>query len=185
MGIVVRHIKRFLLFTQNRPLQYLRFFQVLPFPTTYSTKANAICQSYHRNGPRKRYVVVSVLSSFPELTAPSCKPADRSSNPSPDMPNKKPRLVERAIIAYGEGAMLMLNRHMVPETSTVTLPHEVLKSSGNGTTLSQVNLATIVEQPTSTSGLYTSEVKDLASLKLPQLPRGENVAIATNPAGAR
>ncbi|KAI0774546.1 polymerase [Fomes fomentarius] len=150
----------------------------ISYPTTEFTK---LVKLWERFDEQKMGIVVRHIKSaslpdyvfdegernLPKLSQkrPKKEPADRSSNTSPDMPNKKPR-------------------HMVPETSTVTLPHEVLKSSGNGTT-SQVNLATIVEQPTSTSGLYTSEVKDLASLRLPQLPRGENVAIATNPAGAR
>ena len=75
--------------------------------------------------------------------------------------------------------MLTLNRHGDPETTTINLPHEVLKNSENGAVLPHVSMATTVDRPTPTAGLYTSNVKDPGSIKSPQLPVGENVAVAT------
>lgn len=72
---------------------------------------------------------------------------------------------------------------MLPETTSHSHPHEHFKENGN--TLPHVNLATTVDRPPSTAGLYTSNVKDPAEIKSPQLTRGENVALANAAAGAR
>lgn len=75
---------------------------------------------------------------------------------------------------------------MLPETSThIVVPHEVFKRSDNGVALPHVSVTTPVERPSSTVGLYTSQVKDPAEIKSPQLPLGENVAVATTTTGAR
>ncbi|OBZ70389.1 Poly(A) polymerase pla1 [Grifola frondosa] len=91
------------------------------------------------------------------------KGADRSSNTSPDMPNKKPR-------------------HSVPEPApTLALPHQPLTASENGAALHQPAVSATVDMLP--PGLYASNGKDSSQIKSPQLPFGENVAVATS-AGA-
>ncbi|OCH94279.1 poly-A polymerase [Obba rivulosa] len=97
------------------------------------------------------------------------KNVDKSNNTSPDMPNKK----RRASNSVSESL------------ATAPLPAQPFKAAQNG-----VASAAAIPSPTtltaapSSNGIYTSNVKDPSQIKSPQLPFGENVAVATS-AGAQ
>ncbi|KAI0921175.1 hypothetical protein AcW1_004762 [Taiwanofungus camphoratus] len=96
------------------------------------------------------------------------KGADKSNNTSPDMPNKKRR-----------------SSHPASESlSTTPLASQPFKTAQNGvTSLTQLSTTSVEVTPAST-GIYASSVKDPSQIKTPQLPFGENVAVATGAAGA-
>lgn len=97
-----------------------------------------------------------------------CKDTDQSSNASSDMPNKKPRLVLRAISSYPDDSLLILYRHTMPERKLTIpeapVPLEVAPS--------------LHRNGTSTPGLYKTQVKDPVEIKSPQLPLIEKTALA-------
>ena len=106
------------------------------------------------------------------------KATDRSSNTSPDMPNKKPRLGQQIVATTQADGKLTADRHSMPDTSNLALPHESVKTPQNGEILPHHGVTSPVERPT-TNGLYTNNVKEPDEIKSPHLPLGENVAIAT------
>ncbi|TFK94256.1 polymerase [Polyporus arcularius HHB13444] len=148
----------------------------ISYPTTEFTKLVKMWEKFdeQKMGIVVRHIKSAALPDYvfeegerqprPVLKRPKKEATDRSSNTSPDMPNKKPR-------------------HMLPETTTTTHPHEHFKENGN--TLPHVNMVTTVDRPPSTAGLYTSNVKDPAEIKSPQLSRSENVALTTVAPSAR
>ncbi|RPD66883.1 polymerase [Lentinus tigrinus ALCF2SS1-7] len=148
----------------------------ISYPTTEFTKLVKMWEKFdeQKMGIVVRHIKSAALPDYvfeegerqprPVLKRPKKESTDRSSNMSPDMPNKKPR-------------------HMLPETTPHTHSHEHFKENGN--TLPHVNIATTVDRPPSTAGLYTSNVKDPAEIKSPQLSRGENVTLANAAPGAR
>ena len=76
----------------------------------------------------------------------------------------------------------MPSRHSIAETPlAAALPHEALNNGAeNGVkALPHINTATTVEQPPPSAGVYKPPVKDTTQVKSPQLPKGENVAVAT------
>ncbi|KAL6309781.1 polymerase [Sparassis latifolia] len=82
------------------------------------------------------------------------KGADKNNNTSPDVPNKKRR-----------------SSNSVSESlSSMPSSTQPLKMTQNGS-------ATV--EPSASSSLYPASVKDPAQLRSPQLPFGENVAVAT------
>ena len=109
------------------------------------------------------------------------KTNDRSSNTSPDVPNKKPRLVERVIATPQPDRQLIADRHSMPETETITLPHETRRNSDNGDTLPHLGVASPMERSSlASNGLYTSKLKNAIEIKSPppHLPPGDTMAIA-------
>ncbi|TBU41452.1 polymerase [Dichomitus squalens] len=143
----------------------------ISYPTTEFTKLVKMWEKFdeQKMGIVVRHIKSSALPEYvfddgerqPRLAQkrPKKETTDRSSNTSPDMPNKKPR-------------------HSLPKMSTVTLPHETVKVSENGDTLPHHGVTSSVERP-ATNGLYANNTKDSAEIKSPHLPLGENVAIAT------
>lgn len=93
------------------------------------------------------------------------------------MPNKKPRLVYFFLeTLVPHPAHLFRSSYALPDT----LPTTPLKSSENATATIQ---PLAVNPPTESAGIYTPTVKDPADVKSPQLPFGENVAVATGVVG--
>lgn len=178
MGIVVRHIRRYTI---------LRF----PLPTLI-VLASAILPDYvfdegerqPRLAQKRPNTKVCKFDAFKKIPLTSIlhlhKTTDRFNNTSPDVPNKKARLVQNTTAPFRHGCMLMLYRHSMSETSAVVPPHEALKNAENGiNSLPHINTATVVERPPSSAAAYKSPIKEPSQIKSPQLPRGENVAVAT------
>ncbi|TCD67511.1 polynucleotide adenylyltransferase [Steccherinum ochraceum] len=88
----------------------------------------------------------------------------KSTNTSPDVPSKKRRASNSA--------------------SDAAVPP--LKTARNGTSPMPAGIVGTpsVEAPPSNGGLYTNNVKDPSQIKSPQLPFGENVAVATSAAAS-
>ncbi|KAH8096719.1 polymerase [Cristinia sonorae] len=147
----------------------------ISYPTTEFTKLVRMWEKYDESG--MGIVVRHIKSaSLPDYVfdegerqprsaqkRPKTGKGSKSTNTSPDVPNKKRRASNTAADA--------------------TSPP--LKTARNGTSPmpSGVTGNTTVEVPPPNAGLYTSNVKDPSQIKSPHLPFGENVAVATS-AGA-
>ncbi|KAH9948792.1 poly-A polymerase [Amylocystis lapponica] len=150
----------------------------ISYPTTEFTKLVKMWEKYDdvAMGIVVRHIKSSALPDYvfdqgerqPRSTLKrpkNGKGAEKSSNTSPDMPNKKRRA-----------------SNSVSETlSSVAVPSQPFKTNQNGTAapLAAVSLSTPVETSPASTSIYTSSIKDPSQIKSPQLPFGENVAVAT------
>ena len=110
------------------------------------------------------------------------KGTDKSNGMSPDAPNKKRRLVPHALAIGDADSLLAHTTHSASNSVSepVAPTPQQVKNGQNGvvtTNPAAVQGATEVTSPS--NGLYTSNVKDPSEIKSPQLPFGENVAVAT------
>ncbi|KAI0353126.1 poly-A polymerase [Trametes cingulata] len=164
----------------------------ISYPTTEFTKLVKMWEKFDENkmGIVVRHIRSSALPDYvfdegerqprQAQKRPKTKATDRSSHTSPDAPNKKARLVQSISSSIRPDDLLILDRHSITENSAAALPHEALKDAENGiNSLPHINTATTVERPPSSAGVYKSAVKEPSQIKSPQLPRGENVAVAT------
>jgi poly(A) polymerase len=111
------------------------------------------------------------------------KGSGRSENPSPEQPNKKRRLVLFPLI-YSSLHRYTFNRpsYMTSESASEQSSETLAPPVTNGTISNGTQDPSITSS--NTAGIYTSAVKDPSEIRSPQLPLGENVAIATNSAAA-
>ncbi len=183
MGIVVRHIKR-------SPLVQSAFSGVADAPVCSAALPDYVFEEGERQ-PRP-------VLKRPKKEVRLCRPVLHAINLSSIHTCLRPPIVQATrlpicrIRSHGwlkeqssiraRDYILIAIRHMLPETTT-THPHEHFKENGN--TLPHVNMVTTVDRPPSTAGLYTSNVKDPAEIKSPQLSRSENVALTTVAPSAR
>ncbi|CDO73813.1 hypothetical protein BN946_scf185015.g142 [Trametes cinnabarina] len=163
----------------------------ISYPTTEFTKLVKMWEKFDENkmGIVVRHIRSSALPDYvfdegerqPRMAQkrPKTKATDRSSNTSPDVPNKKARLVQSTPTPLDPDCLLMPSRHSISGTNAA-LPHETLQSPENGlSALPEINTATAVDQPPSSAPVYKPPIKDASEIKSPQLPNGENVAVAT------
>ncbi|KAI0698571.1 poly-A polymerase [Cytidiella melzeri] len=97
------------------------------------------------------------------------RPKTKSNRTSPDVPHKKRRLVARSSHTAAE------------PVNAMSQPAATYKAYQNGL-MNGAHAETVTatpEVPLATPGLYTTNVQDSPQIKVPQLPFGENVAIAT------
>ncbi|KAF7965677.1 hypothetical protein HWV62_9107 [Athelia sp. TMB] len=90
------------------------------------------------------------------------KGSGKSNNTSPDMPNKKRR-----------------------SSNSVSEPQAPTPLKLNGNTATPATPMVVNPIVTATDSLFNPTVKDTADIKSPQLPFGENVAVATSAVGAQ
>jgi len=102
---------------------------------------------------------------------PKTKGSGKSSNTSPDVPNKKRRSSHTPSgTTNGTVGVTSNNNSIIP-----VIPHQ---QNGNST-LSDATIPGLDPPPQ-----LTAIPKDVPQIKTPHLPFGENVAIATSPAAA-
>lgn len=146
----------------------------ISYPTAEFTKLVKMWEKYNEPemGIIVRHIKATALPDYvfdegerqPRATLKrpkSGKDTDQSNGTSPDAPNKKRR------------ASNSVSEPVVPTP-------QPLKNGPNGTASVISAAPSAPAEPTPTSnGIYTSNVKDPSQIKSPQLPFGENVAVAT------
>ena len=110
------------------------------------------------------------------------KGTDKSNGTSPDAPNKKRRLVPHASAIGDTDSLLVHATHSASNSVSEPIAPipQAVKNGQNG--VAAATTAAVQGPPGLTpqsNGLYTSNVKDPSEIKSPQLPFGENVAVAT------
>jgi len=172
MGIVVRHIKRFGTLHWSDGLGSLFCSQVLDYQTASLSLVNDR-RNLYKNGARyASFWTCSELLLIVHYTWCPVKGPGKSSDASPHKPTKKQRLVD--LPQRGSQVFPDYRNTIRSSNGSPDLP---LKSaiSNKGSTPSP---DAVLESP----DLYTS--KGQINIKSPQLPFGENVAVATGPVGA-
>ncbi|KZT05564.1 polymerase [Laetiporus sulphureus 93-53] len=148
----------------------------ISYPTTEFTKLVKMWEKYeeHSMGIVVRNIKSSALPDYvfdagerqprSAQKRPKHKGTDKSNGTSPDVPNKK----RRASNSVSESL------------STTPIAAHPLKTTQNGVAIaSTLSTPPPAEYRPANTGIYTSSVKDLSQIKSPQLPLGENVAVAT------
>ncbi|OJT05410.1 Poly(A) polymerase pla1 [Trametes pubescens] len=178
MGIVVRHIRRYIIL--RPPLATLIVLASALLPD-YVFDEGERQPRLAQKRPNTKVCGFDALKKMPLTSVLHLhKTNDRFNNTSPDVPNKKARLVQNNIAPSCVDCMLMPHRHSMSETTAAAPPHEALKNAENGiNSLPHINTAAVVEQPPSSAAAYKPLIKEPSQIKSPQLPRGENVAVAT------
>ncbi|TFY67657.1 hypothetical protein EVJ58_g1502 [Rhodofomes roseus] len=163
----------------------------ISYPTTEFTKQVKMWEKYiePEMGITVRHIKSTALPDyvFDEATQESrsrfVKDTDKSNGTSPDAPNKKRRLVQHPKANGHADSLVPLATHSASNSVSepVVPTSQPLKTSQNGTIASVNPAATpaTVEPTPPSNGIYTVNVKDPSQIKSPQLPFGENVAVAT------
>ncbi|KAH9938099.1 Poly(A) polymerase central domain-containing protein [Fomitopsis serialis] len=167
----------------------------ISYPTTEFTKLVKMWEKYNEPemGITVRHIKATALPDYvfdegerqPRATLKrpkSGKDTDKSNGTSPDAPNKKRRLVQHPEANGHADLWMPLATHSASNSVSepVVPTPQPLKIGQNGTASVISAAPSAPAEPTPTSnGIYTSNVKDPSQIKSPQLPFGENVAVAT------